>query len=377
MKKYVICIIALLCEGVAIANPNITNVSGIIQHGNYISISGNNFGVKSPARPTIWCDFEDGKTGCNSSLSSGTPYTYGTHWNWTDGNPHANSTRNLYTTPYTNGEKTASGFGIDAQSTKFFGFNRRKVPVDWWSYMANYKTFYANSSDTSRDDEIGYTWQYHNFNGSSLDRKIPGQMNFRADPGEPNIDYGFSLGNKMPNDGSWFIEEYQMKRSSAINVQDGKVYYWVNGVRYTIEDILDWTADYPAQTYGTMILDEYWQTWVDANNNVFGFPINNGKVQYDDIYMDTTWARVMIGNSSMYDACTHREPLIPTTWSSGSITAYFNQGSFRNQESVYLFVVDSNGLTSNGFSIKIGGEYNSTINIPINIPKSPFNLRIQ
>ena len=372
MKKYFIFIIVILYAKISFANPNITDVSGIIQHGNYITVYGSNFGEKTPAKPQIWCDFEDGTIDCSKTLSAGTPFRGGSHSNWTTDNPHSRSKRNIYTIPNTNNVKTASSFGIDANgATRFFGFARRKYPAKWWNYVVNHKTFYAHSTDMVKGQEIGYTWQYHNFANSP---NGPGQINFRADPGVPSIDYGFSNGKQMPNDGTWFIEEYEMKRSSAVNLQDGQVKYWVNGSKYKTESVLDMTPDYPEKGYGQIILDEYWQQF-DDNGVVKGWPINNGKVQYDDIYMDTTWSRVMIGNASTYDGCTHREPLIPVEWSTTSIRAYFNQGSFSNQENVYLFVVDSNGLTSNGYGIKIGGEY-ERVGSSLVPPSAPINLII-
>jgi len=89
-------------------------------------------------------------------------------------------------------------------------------------------------------------------------------------------------------------------------------------------------------------------------------PPTGAYVYFDDVYMDITWSRVMLGNASTFNACTHREPLIPTAWSTSSITAYFNQGSFSNGQNVYVFVVDSTGAASPGKLITISGTYVDT-----------------
>jgi len=76
----------------------------------------------------------------------------------------------------------------------------------------------------------------------------------------------------------------------------------------------------------------------------------------DDIYIDNTFARVIIGNASTYDASTHREVQIPTAWSSSSISVTVNVGSFSANERAYVYVVAADGSVNNqGYPITIGG----------------------
>ena len=69
----------------------------------------------------------------------------------------------------------------------------------------------------------------------------------------------------------------------------------------------------------------------------------------DNIYIDTTWARVEIGDEPIYDACSRREIQIPTHWSSGQIKVTANPGSFRPGEVVYVFVINENDTRSIGY----------------------------
>ena len=46
--------------------------------------------------------------------------------------------------------------------------------------------------------------------------------------------------------------------------------------------------------------------------------------------------------------------IIPTAWSSDEITATFNSGTFNENDTVYLFVIDSDGVASDGYEITIG-----------------------
>jgi hypothetical protein len=57
----------------------------------------------------------------------------------------------------------------------------------------------------------------------------------------------------------------------------------------------------------------------------------------------------MIGDAAIFSQCTHREIQIPTAWSDTEITVTFNQGSFTDYETCYLFVVDSDGTASAGY----------------------------
>lgn len=66
----------------------------------------------------------------------------------------------------------------------------------------------------------------------------------------------------------------------------------------------------------------------------------------DDIYIDTTPARVEIGNSSDFESCTHREVQYPTAWSDTQIKVNLRPGSFASGSQVYFFVVNANGTAS-------------------------------
>ena len=91
------------------------------------------------------------------------------------------------------------------------------------------------------------------------------------------------------------------------------------------------------------------QIGVNPNGDVPGLIVD-----LDDIYLDSTQARVEIGDNSSWDNCTHREIQIPTAWSSDLISITANQGSFSEGDTAYLFVVDENGNISDGYQITIG-----------------------
>ena len=93
-------------------------------------------------------------------------------------------------------------------------------------------------------------------------------------------------------------------------------------------------------------------------------------MDFDEIYVDVTRARVEIGDAATFGAFTHREAQIPTAWSDGSVTFTVNQGSFADGSTAYLFVVDDTGAASAGRQIMFAGASDSTA------PAPPKTLRV-
>ena len=77
---------------------------------------------------------------------------------------------------------------------------------------------------------------------------------------------------------------------------------------------------------------------------------------FDDIYIDNTLSRVMLGNSSNYSNCTIIEPQIPSAWVSNRITCTVNLGKLADSETAYVFVFDAdNNHNPVGYPVTIGG----------------------
>jgi hypothetical protein len=89
------------------------------------------------------------------------------------------------------------------------------------------------------------------------------------------------------------------------------------------------------------------------------------------MYVDFTWARVILSDRPVYNPGTrhHREIQIPLQWSNNQIVAEFNPGSFANGQTAYVYVIDSLGTVSAGHPITISGTQASA-------PGAPSNLRL-
>jgi len=79
-------------------------------------------------------------------------------------------------------------------------------------------------------------------------------------------------------------------------------------------------------------------------------------VDFTDIYVDTTFARVILGDAPTYNDVRHTEAQIPEAWSEDGITIRVNQGSFLSGQQVYVYVFDQAGAVSNGLLVTLGGE---------------------
>lgn len=366
MKKISAILGILFIPTISSATPSIGNVSGTLNHGNYITITGSGFGTKSPAKPIMWAPFEAGSISLDASLSSGD----GSIKSSTDGFdeissvdlPHTRSSYALRGMPYSSGIKRNIVVGVNSSypTTKIFIFNRRKYAhPTFLDGVTNYK---FNRVWPSTDTRTNFFLHFTNYGTKYTNSTTEGATSSTE----------FYEGYVAPNN-VWFTEELQVDHGD-VDVANASWKYWISGNTYSRSNYVGAKTG----TYNGGPQENVWYRWYIQTHWTNDPPPSGAYVYFDDVYMDSTWSRVMIGDASTYDSCTHHEPLIPTAWSDSSIKAYFNQGSFSNGKSVYLFVVDSTGAVSLGKLMTIGGV--SAIIGPLPavdpIPNPPQKLNI-
>ena len=166
--------------------------------------------------------------------------------------------------------------------------------------------------------------------------------------------------------GAWHSIQVEYGEGSAAGQANGSMKLWVDGALRDSTTTLD--TNNPAD--GGMVnkrpyIIGFYDSWSPSDASV-----SNMYAYYGDIYVDSSWARVEIGNAASYNACTHREMLVPTAWSANSISARVNQGSFTTGQPAYIYVVDSSGrVNASGLTAVIGGG-------TITPPSAPTNLRV-
>lgn len=356
--------ILLLCIAVlgwvfvshAWAAPAINSASGTIGHMQSITISGSGFGVKSPAKPYLWAPFDSG------SLQ---PSSLGTITSWSLNESMAyNSNEGVGGTgcaKSSDGSGTwtlsvnASGFAWNDYNQKMYLFRKTKRNFDVGS--TNWKVWRLWS------DNYSYPNAYVNTGTCCGNISVEG-----IDEAGGWMDISKTVGPT----GSYFTEEIIMKSNSNTSTADGYFAMYTNGVRgaelpYTDYSRKVWKMkDNSSQGSASMTMN-FVVHGVKANTT---FP---GTYMYwaDDVYLDKTWARVMIGNASTFSSSTKKEIQIPSAWSATSITVIFNQGAFARGDTVYLYVVDADGnVNSQGYPVVIGGGAQG-LQAPTNLKVAP------
>lgn len=343
---------ALFIPTISSATPSIGNVGGNFNHGNTISITGSGFGTKNPAKPLVWAPFEGGAVDNDRALSSGSILSTANLSLSSSDLPHSRSRAAVRGIPYIASPYTKAGPQIwiapDSSIVDMFIFLRRKYAhAKYWdeSGVNNYKFYrFWPPNGTLHPDYVAV------FANSK-----PRVTKFASEgAGSAGTVSGF-----IAPANAWYTEELQVHQG-GIDTQDSTTKFWMNSVLKLSYSHISRTSKNPAQ-WSRLSIENFW---------TLRPPPSGAYMYFDDIYVDTTWSRVMIGNASTFDACTVREPLIPTAWSNTTITAYFNQGSFSNGQSVYVFVVDSDGNASSGKAITIGGAA-PVVGPPPDAPPAP------
>jgi len=148
-------------------------------------------------------------------------------------------------------------------------------------------------------------------------------------------------------------DRYQVAfKESGLDTQDGIFSIYRNGVNW----MKNWKDDATGTVYAA---ERQWVLSTSARYNKhtkFVFDqVSNGTgvgplvLYYDRIYVDNTWARVMLSNSSTFAAATDLEMQIPQTWTSTQVTAVVNYGNLNQAAPIYAYIVDALGnVNANG-----------------------------
>jgi len=321
----------------ALGAPSVTGVSGALSSTQTVTITGSGFGSKPQAQPVLWDDFE---SGVNGQLIANSPARIG---RWDSG---AGSENVTYSSAKSHGGSKAAFndfiSGQNASLAKNMTFSR--VYMDFWII-------------TSYVDRISRNWKPWRFYGDNDSLQLDfvwlcdSQLMNRVQDsvGWAKGDWG---GSPYANN-TWMHVQLVYAESSA-GVANGTIRHYIDSKVYGNDSGAIITQMAPAH-FDQIRIGHYW-----AKDAIDACTTNSGaRVYVDDVYVDTSWARVELGNAPTYAASTHREVQVPTAWSDGSISVKFNSGTFAAGSTAYLFVTDANNNTSPGISVKIGGTSTS------------------
>jgi hypothetical protein len=327
------------------AAPSISGASGTVSDDQTVTINGTGFGTKSPVAPQVWADFSG--SGCTASALS-----YGANVLWCGENMS-----NVTSAP-SPGYAPASGHAMSTTSLTVAGCevgSHAPLGAPTWTRIYNYYKRYYTYTATANEK----MWRMGGGSGQDVLQMCNGPGNTgRIYEEAYDYDYCSSIYGQdggacvdstyqgsRPTSGSWHIEEIRWNWTSE---HDGLWQYTVDGVQNQLRNNM---------TNGPNAFNE---PFVDALS-VQGAPPDGSRVYISDYYIDTTYARVMIGNAATLSASTQREIQIPkTTWNDSQIQVQVNQGSFASGAVAYLFVVDSDNNASAGYRITFGSDSDTT-----------------
>ena len=346
--RLIIFLFLFLLPSIAIAAPDIQSIAGTPSHGQSITLSGADFGTRTDngGSEDYLCarfdDFED------DDLIGWSFVGDGSSWETVSTGQRTNSTYSAHKKNESQNDRMYISQGGSNTITHYY--------VSFWIYLAadypvaktNDKFFRAGSTP------IQHAGGYPNIvwsdsSASAVNSRLI--IEFEADGGSFEADTGGEFSKA-----TWHFIEVEWALPESVGSTDDYAKVFINGSQEN---------DLP-HTGGLWWEDEYMTrdpfisigTWFNTANGGIG----SGWF-YDDVYIDYTRARVVLGNNSVYASCTYFEAQVPTAWSASSTTIDFNQGSFASEDTAYLYLIDENGTVSNSFEVTIGEAQASTVNI--------------
>jgi len=367
-KLLIFTVFCFSIPSVAIAAPNLTSVVYDVESQQFF-ILGSLFGEKTQTSPVQWDNFEGGVDGATVSSP-----VIGTSWGNTGGTTYTSSVTRLNSN-FSSRHDFVSGNNYNQALVKtggpwrslYISFYYR---TDYGSLSAylddpcrNYKVvrFEGDSGTKTGDQGIGVPIVSYEKRASSSSAGIF-ETALRADYNVTAGSGTFYGGNHERTPIQWAHQEWhRVEFYMNVNTGEKEFFMWEDAVHNNPSKSSNgWTV-----TYEPLMGSDN----SSFNELTFGtyFSRDNGAsaITYmDDIYVDTTMARVELGNASTWAACTHREIQIASVWSDLSITSTVNAGNFKSGDTAYLYVVDVNGEVNDiGYPVVIG-ESGGAIIIP-------------
>lgn len=416
------------------ATPSISIVTGTFTHNQPIVINGQRFGSKAQATPQAWD---------NTSTIGG---AVGAIW---DGSQPSLGNMPACASQYAMQYRPVGFRGVTGPHPQSTGLLAGAHHYEWNAPLCGV----SPQGGTIANGNHGLTVMvWKDFSEASVERGYASwyeqqDRNFYTDPCTSNCSYEQDRNNKLwtwtrGGDGGWYFSYGSPGPKnpgsahwvSANPGSGGGLCTGINGVNNPtiwstgawtpspFGNWIHWEVEFQKSRQatgitriwanGNLVTNYAGQTdcWDPATNPMRGMTLggyhrdgatgdpsggDNNWRYFTDLYVDTSWSRVMLCNQSTWSA-THvtaqnqylpleskRCEIQPTTqWTQGSqggnpdtIRFTLNQGGFTAGQTAYLYVVDSNGVANTqGYPILISGSASSSDTVP---PLAPTGLQIQ
>jgi len=394
LKASIILLLTLVALpiGICSAAPAISGVSGTLSHGQIVTINGSSFGVKSPVAPLLWDSVDNSYPGLTiiegGIAPTGSPYPWSSlaassinQAAFTLTNPRgkwlAKYSNNLFLNGCPSGNPCNGGGNGNAVvgHDNFPAIAGHVMYLTYWAYpwqdphnAASSNKFFRLTNDGGWDDEPNpctIIWEPDSF------------YNYMFDTGQETlgwwVDWPGSQFQSGEGVGQWNRKEaiidntFSPKPNITININNQLFLTGYSGVNANPGNIPQQggnvTGSMPADITGIYTIGADW-------SNAQSSP--TPRYDWGEIYVDNTLARVEICDQNTKSGSSHCEIQIPTTtWNNSQLQITVNQGSFADNSSAYLYVIDASGNVSAGQQITFGSSSGGT---SVNIPNPPTNL---
>jgi len=341
------------------AQPVIDSIAGVVANGTVVTIHGSSLGTKKQGPPLKYDNFENGTVGQNlgngwqtsGSADAGTAKLPA----YDNSKPRGSSSKSVmldFTTvptqygcqfglwPYNPGTKLY--ISAWAYMTTTGGETRNMKPIRiWGDYPYNPVSPYELIGSTG----FGGGWRYpcvliDYMWGATVG--YSGLIQVYSVPSKQTTKWVPDGMTKFPKD-KWVHWELYADAGTP-GLANGSAYWYQDGV---IAASMSNIEMLPVGYNWTQIMIGHYFA-VDSNGaHCFQW--------WDDVYIDNTRARVEISNSATWAGAIHREIQIPSSWSASDIAITVNLGSFSPSDTLYLYVVDSDGnVNSMGYALTKG-----------------------
>lgn len=315
--------------------PLISSATGDAIANNDITINGSSFGTKSSAAPVIWETFEMGPAGASIANNGWVAYSPPEAPTYSSNNPYSGALAGYQRLPASSPEDfdTAGKRGLN---------NATEVYVSYYFRYVSTAGAGATPSPFIKLLRINGPGEFYRSCPSmvaSLDtetaRFYQGVTNTI---GASGCGDGIWIDNdRRPAEDSWTRIEHYLRLSTPAGAANGASLTWTN-LRLTaaLRDIVSRDTAVADRGYDSVLLP-----FMGSNKTGWQYDIF-----VDDLYVDTTPARIEVGNAATVDACTIREVQPPTAWADGSVSFRYHPGRLPSTGELYVYVTNSGGLTN-------------------------------
>ena len=343
---------ALMIAASAVGAPDVTLVNPTsVEHGATIVITGTGFGIKSPALPVFYTDFEHGANGVIIGDGATDPSVIGAyHCEEEDGGWATYSNARVRTNSSMSGRSNYFDGGNSEWHSTIGTYISGTTDEVYFEGRVSYDPVEPNESAQVKLVRVWPGATYPNF---TLGWRCPGSDGFKWETGCSSTN-GITAPVK-PSGSAWSHFQSYIKQGSN-GAPNGITKVWKDGVlQYSSTSEITQESCADNQLYEVNFGE--FVTRSPGTDPVQCPPASSGAtyIYWDNLYVDKTRARVEISSSPTYGVSSLREIQIPTSWSSTSIAITANTGAFQEGASAYLFVTDSDGNVSNPQPITIGG----------------------